>query len=302
MKMDKTYACVPSLKVAFVGLGVMGFPMAGHLKLAGHDVCVYNRTTTKAEKWVETFGGRMAATPAEAVRGAGIVFACVGNDDDLRSVVLGETGAFAGMEPGTVFVDHTTASAAVARELEAEGAKRGIAFIDAPVSGGQAGAENGCLTVLCGGSEAAFRSVEPVLDAYAGAVTYFGPSGSGQLAKMVNQICIAGCVQGLSEAIAFGMNAGLDMPKVIEALSSGAASSWQMVNRGRTMVKGEFDFGFAVDWMRKDLGIVKDEAARNGSEIPVTRMVDSFYEEVQKAGGARWDTSSLITRLNRTMK
>ena len=199
MKMDKTYACVPSLKVAFVGLGVMGFPMAGHLKLAGHDVCVYNRTTAKAEKWVETFGGRMAATPAEAVRGAGIVFACVGNDDDLRSVVLGETGAFAGMEPGTVFVDHTTASAAVARELEAEGAKRGIAFIDAPVSGGQAGAENGCLTVLCGGGEAAFRSVEPVLDAYAGAVTYFGPSGSGQLAKMVNQICIAGCVQGLSE-------------------------------------------------------------------------------------------------------
>ena len=274
MKMDKTYACVPSLKVAFVGLGVMGFPMAGHLKLAGHDVCVYNRTTTKAEKWVETFGGRMAATPAEAARGAGIVFACVGNDDDLRSVVLGETEAFAGMEPGTVFVD-------------------------APVSGGQAGAENGCLTVLCGGDEAAFRRVEPVLDAYAGAVTYFGPSGSGQLAKMVNQICIAGCVQGLSEAIAFGMNAGLDMPKVIEALSSGAASSWQMMNRGRTMVKGEFDFGFAVDWMRKDLGIVKDEAARNGSVIPVTRMVDGFYEEVQKAGGARWDTSSLITRLPR---
>ena len=278
MKMDKTYACVPSLKVAFVGLGVMGFPMAGHLKLAGHNVCVYNRTTTKAEKWVEMFGGRMAVTPAEAARGAGIVFACVGNDDDLRGVVLGETGAFAGMEPGTVF---------------------GIAFIDAPVSGGQAGAENGCLTVLCGGDEAAFRRVEPVLDAYAGAVTYFGPSGSGQLAKMVNQICIAGCVQGLSEAIAFGMNAGLDMPKVIEALSSGAASSWQMVNRGRTMVKGEFDFGFAVDWMRKDLGIVKDEAARNGSDIPVTRMVDSFYEEVQKAGGARWDTSSLITRLPR---
>ena len=210
----------------------------------------------------------MAATPAEAVRGAGIVFACVGNDDDLRSVVLGETGAFAGMEPGTVFVDHTTASAAVARELEAEGAKRGIAFIDAPVSGGQAGAENGCLTVLCGGGEAAFRSVEPVLDAYAGAVTYFGPSGSGQLAKMVNQICIAGCVQGLSEAIAFGMNAGLDMPKVIEALSSGAASSWQMVNRGRTMVKGEFDFGFAVDWMRKDLGIVKDEAAATARRFP----------------------------------
>ena len=297
MKMDKNYASVPSLKVAFIGLGVMGFPMAGHLKLAGHDVCVYNRTTSKAEKWVASFGGRMAATPAEAARGAQIVFACVGNDDDLRSVVLGENGAFAGMESGSVFVDHTTASAAGARELEAEGKTRGIAFVDAPVSGGQAGAENGCLTVLCGGDEAAFGRIEPVLDAYAGAVTYFGPSGSGQLAKMVNQICIAGCVQGLSEAVAFGMNAGLDMPKVIDALSSGAASSWQMMNRGKTMVKGEFDFGFAVDWMRKDLGFVKAEAERNGSDIPVTKMVDAFYEEVQKAGGGRWDTSSLITRL-----
>lgn len=297
MKMDKTYASVPALKVAFIGLGVMGFPMAGHLKLAGHDVCVYNRTTSKAEKWAATFGGRMAATPAEAARGAQIVFACVGNDDDLRSVVLGKNGAFAGMESGSVFVDHTTASAAVARELEAEGKTRGIAFVDAPVSGGQAGAENGCLTVLCGGDEAAFGRIEPVLDAYAGAVTYFGPSGSGQLAKMVNQICIAGCVQGLSEAVAFGMNAGLDMPKVIDALSSGAASSWQMMNRGKTMVKGEFDFGFAVDWMRKDLGFVKAEADRNGSDIPVTKMVDAFYEEVQKAGGGRWDTSSLITRL-----
>ncbi len=297
MKMDKTYASVPALKVAFIGLGVMGFPMAGHLKLAGHDVCVYNRTTSKAEKWAATFGGRMAATPAEAARGAQIVFACVGNDDDLRSVVLGKNGAFAGMESGSVFVDHTTASAAVARELEAEGKTRGIAFVDAPVSGGQAGAENGCLTVLCGGDEAAFGRIEPVLDAYAGAVTYFGPSGSGQLAKMVNQICIAGCVQGLSEAVAFGMNARLDMPKVIDALSSGAASSWQMMNRGKTMVKGEFDFGFAVDWMRKDLGFVKAEADRNGSDIPVTKMVDAFYEEVQKAGGGRWDTSSLITRL-----
>lgn len=297
MKMDKTYASVPALKVAFIGLGVMGFPMAGHLKLAGHDVCVYNRTTSKAEKWVASFGGRMAATPAEAARGAQIVFACVGNDDDLRSVVLGKNGAFAGMESGSVFVDHTTASAAGARELEAEGKTRGIAFVDAPVSGGQAGAENGCLTVLCGGDEAAFGRIEPVLDAYAGAVTYFGPSGSGQLAKMVNQICIAGCVQGLSEAVAFGMNAGLDMPKVIDALSSGAASSWQMMNRGKTMVKGEFDFGFAVDWMRKDLGFVKAEAERNGSDIPVTKMVDAFYEEVQKAGGGRWDTSSLITRL-----
>lgn len=299
MKMDKTYAQVPALKVAFVGLGVMGFPMAGHLKLAGHDVCVYNRTTVKAEKWVETFGGRMAATPAEAAKGAQIVFACVGNDDDLRSVVLGETGAFAGMTSGTIFIDHTTASAVVARELATEGARHGIAFVDAPVSGGQAGAENGCLTVLCGGDEIAFKRVEPVLDAYAAAVTYFGTSGSGQLAKMVNQICIAGCVQGLSEAIAFGMNAGLDMPKVIDALSSGAASSWQMMNRGKTMVKGEFNFGFAVDWMRKDLGIVKDEAARNGSDIPVTKMVDGFYEEVQQAGGGRLDTSSLITRLSK---
>ncbi len=299
MKMDKTYAQVSALKVAFIGLGVMGFPMAGHLKLAGHDVCVYNRTAVKAEKWVDTFGGRMAATPAEAAKGAQIVFACVGNDDDLRSVVLGENGAFAGMAPGTIFVDHTTASAVVARELEAEGAKLGIAFVDAPVSGGQAGAENGCLTVLCGGGEDAFKRVEPVLDAYAATVTYFGTSGSGQLAKMVNQICIAGCVQGLSEAIAFGMNAGLDMPKVIDALSSGAASSWQMMNRGKTMVKGEFNFGFAVDWMRKDLGIVKDEAVRNGSDIPVTKMVDGFYEEVQKAGGGRLDTSSLITRLSK---
>lgn len=302
MKMDKNYASVPSLKVAFIGLGVMGFPMAGHLKLAGHDVCVYNRTTNKAEKWAATFGGRMAATPAEAARGAQIVFACVGNDDDLRSVVLGKNGAFAGMESGSVFVDHTTASAAVARELEAEGKTRGIAFVDAPVSGGQAGAENGCLTVLCGGDEAAFGRIEPVLGAYAGAVTYFGPSGSGQLAKMVNQICIAGCVQGLSEAVAFGMNAGLDMPKVIDALSSGAASSWQMMNRGKTMVKGEFDFGFAVDWMRKDLGFVKAEAARNGSVIPVTEMVDAFYEDLQKAGGGRLDTSSLIKRLPRKCK
>lgn len=302
MKMDKTYASVPALKVAFIGLGVMGFPMAGHLKLAGHDVCVYNRTTSKAEKWAATFGGRMAATPAEAARGAQIVFACVGNDDDLRSVVLGKNGAFAGMESGSVFVDHTTASAAVARELEAEGKTRGIAFVDAPVSGGQAGAENGCLTVLCGGDEAAFGRIEPVLDAYAGAVTYFGPSGAGQLAKMVNQICIAGCVQGLSEAVAFGMNAGLDMPKVIDALSSGAASSWQMMNRGKTMVKGEFDFGFAVDWMRKDLGFVKAEADRNGSVIPVTEMVDAFYEDLQKAGGGRLDTSSLIKRLPRKSK
>lgn len=297
MKMDKTYAAIAPFKVAFIGLGTMGYPMAGHLKLAGHDVCVYNRTTSKAQAWVASFGGRMAATPAEAARGADVVLACVGNDDDLRSVVLGDNGALAGMRPGTVFVDHTTASAAVARELSSKAAALGVAFIDAPVSGGQSGAENGCLTVLCGGDEAAYGRVKPLFDAYASAVTYFGPSGSGQLAKMVNQICIAGCVQGLSEAVAFGMNAGLDMPKVIDALSAGAASSWQMVNRGKTMTEGRFDFGFAVDWMRKDLGIVKAEAARNGSDIPVTRLVDEYYAEIQKVGGGRLDTSSLIIRL-----
>ena len=299
MKMDKVYTPVASQKVAFIGLGTMGYPMAGHLALAGHDVCVYNRTTEKAQRWVDTFGGRMALTPAEAAQGASVVFACVGNDDDLRSVVLGAHGAFRGMSAGTFFVDHTTASASVARELSAKALELGIQFVDAPVSGGQSGAENGCLTVMCGGDETAFECVKPVMTAYADATTYFGASGSGQLAKMVNQICIAGCVQGLAEAVAFGKNAGLDMPKVIDALSSGAASSWQMINRGKTMDQGKFDFGFAVDWMRKDLGIVKDEAKRNGSEIPVTTLVDKYYEEIQCAGGGRLDTSSLIIRLPR---
>ena len=294
---DKDYAFIPPAKVAFIGLGTMGYPMAGHLKRAGHDVCVYNRTTAKAERWVEEFGGRMALTLKEAAKDAKFVFACVGNDDDLRDVVLGEKGAFAGMSAGAVFVDHTTASAQVARELSEEAEKRGLAFIDAPVSGGQSGAENGVLTVLCGGSQLAFQLSRPIMRAYGSAITYFGPSGSGQLAKMVNQICIAGCVQGLSEAIAFGMNAGLDMKKVLEAVSKGAASSWQMMNRGETMVDNRFDFGFAVDWMRKDLGIVMQEAERNGSALPVTKMVDGFYEQVQQAGGGRLDTSSLITLL-----
>ena len=299
MKMDKIYTSVPSMKVAFIGLGTMGYPMAGHLKLAGHDVCVYNRTTEKAQRWVDTFGGRMAVTPAEAAEGASIVFACVGNDDDLRSVVLGDHGAFSGMAKGTLFVDHTTASATVARELYAKGLAQGVQFVDAPVSGGQSGAENGCLTVMCGGEEEAFERAKPVMTAYANATTYFGVSGAGQLAKMVNQICIAGCVQGLAEAVAFGKNAGLDMPKVIDALSAGAASSWQMINRGKTMDQGKFDFGFAVDWMRKDLGIVKDEAKRNGSDISVTTLVDEYYAEIQNVGGGRLDTSSLIIGLPR---
>ena len=297
MKKDKIYSCMAPAKVAFIGLGTMGYPMAGHLKLAGHDVCVYNRTTAKAERWVKEFGGEMAMTPKDAAQGAKFVFACVGNDDDLRSVVLGDCGAYAGMSKGAIFVDHTTASAQVARELSEEAEKQGLAFVDAPVSGGQAGAENGCLTVLCGGAPLAFELSRPIMQAYGAAITHFGPSGSGQLAKMVNQICIAGCVQGLSEAIAFGMNAGLDMKKVLDAVSQGAASSWQMMNRGHTMVDNRFDFGFAVDWMRKDLGIVMKEAEANGSALPVTKMVDGFYEQVQQAGGGRMDTSSLITLL-----
>jgi 3-hydroxyisobutyrate dehydrogenase len=284
-------------RAAFIGLGTMGYPMAGHLAEAGFDVCVYNRTAAKAARWAGEHRGRTAATPAEAARGADAVFCCVGNDNDLRSVVLGETGALAGMKPGAFFVDHTTASAAVERELAAEAAKKGIHWIDAPVSGGQSGAEKGVLTVLCGGSAEDVAAVRPMLDAYSSAVTLLGPVGSGQLAKMVNQICIAGCVEGLSEAIAFGMNAGLDMHAVLGAIGKGAASSWQMLNRGDTMVEGKFDFGFAVDWMRKDLGIVMDEAKRNGSALPVTEMVDRFYAEVQKMGGSRWDTSSLIARL-----
>ena len=294
---EKTYQAVTQQKVAFIGLGTMGYPMAGHLQKAGHDVCVYNRTATKADRWVKEFGGRQAATPCDAARDAQIVFACVGNDDDLRSVVLGEIGAFAGMKEGAVFVDHTTASADVERELSAKARELKLGFVDAPISGGQAGAENGCLTILCGGELDVVEAIRPVMTAYGSAITRFGDCGAGQLAKMVNQICIAGCVQGLSEALAFGMNAGLDMHQVLEAIGKGAASSWQLLNRGDTMVDGQFDFGFAVDWMRKDLGIVQDEARRNGSELPVTEMVDRFYEEIQQKGGGKMDTSSLITRL-----
>ena len=294
---SKTYDPVAPLRVAFLGLGVMGHPMAGHLARAGHRVCVYNRTAAKAAAWVAEYGGTSAATPAQAAQGADIVFACVGNDDDLRSVTVGEQGAFAGMQPGALFVDHTTASASGARELYATAQARGLHFVDAPVSGGQAGAVNGALTVMCGGDEAAFNAMKPVAMAYSKAVTLVGASGAGQLAKMVNQTAIAGLVQGLSEAIAFGLRAGLDMKLVLDVIGKGAAQSWQMDNRGKTMVDGKFDFGFAVDWMRKDLGLVLEEARRNGAKLPVTALVDQFYADVQTAGGQRWDTSSLITRL-----
>ncbi len=283
--------------VAFLGLGVMGHPMAGHLARAGHTVTVYNRTAAKAAAWVEAYGGRSAPTPAQASEGADFVFACVGNDDDLRAVTLGEHGAFAGMKPGAIMVDHTTASAEVARELHAEAAKRGLHFIDAPVSGGQAGAENGALTVMCGGDQAPFDAMRPLAMNFARAVTRMGDSGAGQLTKMVNQVAIAGLVQGLAEALAFGRRAGLDMPLVLDVIGKGAAQSWQMDNRGRTMLDDKFDFGFAVDWMRKDLGLVLDEARRNGAQLPVTALVDQFYAEVQAMGGARWDTSSLLRRL-----
>jgi len=293
----KTYEATPSRKTAFLGLGVMGHPMAGHLARAGHGVTVYNRTSAKAQAWAREFGGRSAATPGEAAAGADFVFACVGNDDDLRSVVLGEQGAFAGMKPGAVFVDHTTASAAVARELNAAAKAKGLSFIDAPVSGGQAGAVNGMLTVMCGGEPAAFDAMRPVAMAFSRAVTLVGSSGAGQLAKMVNQVCIAGLVQGLSEGIAFGQKAGLDMKLVLEVIGKGAAQSWQMDSRGATMIDDKFDFGFAVDWMRKDLGLVLDESRRNGAHLPVTALVDQFYGDVQAMGGRRWDTSSLIKRL-----
>ena len=293
----KTYDPVPARRVAFLGLGVMGFPMAGHLARAGHQVTVYNRSTAKAQAWQAEYGGRTAATPGEAAAGADFVFACVGNDDDLRSVVLGEQGAFAGMSGGAVFVDHTTASAQVARELHAAGLARGLHFVDAPVSGGQAGAVNGVLTVMCGGDAAAFDAMKPVALAFSRAVTLVGGPGAGQLAKMVNQTCIAGLVQGLAEAIAFGEKAGLDMKQVLEVIGKGAAQSWQMDNRGPTMVDDKFDFGFAVDWMRKDLGLVLDEARRNGARVPVTALVDQFYGDLQRLGGGRWDTSSLIRRL-----
>jgi 3-hydroxyisobutyrate dehydrogenase-like beta-hydroxyacid dehydrogenase len=299
----KTYDTTPSQKVAFLGLGVMGYPMAGHLALAGHSVTVYNRTGAKSKAWTDELGPHAkgalahAATPREAASNADIVFCCVGNDDDLRSVVLGESGAFAGMSRGAVFVDHTTASANVARELSKAATERGLQFIDAPVSGGQAGAQNGALTVMCGGDPATFERVKPVIAAFARACMLLGASGAGQLAKMVNQIAIAGLVQALSEAVAFGLRAGLDMNDVLAVVGKGAAQSWQMDNRGKTMIEGKFDFGFAVDWMRKDLGLVFDEAKRNGARLPVTALVDQFYADVQLAGGKRWDTSSLITRI-----
>ncbi len=298
---SRPYEPTPARRVAFLGLGVMGYPMAGHLARAGHQVTVYNRTAAKAQAWCAEFadaaGASHAATPREAAAHAEIVFCCVGNDDDLRGVVLGADGAFAGMAKGAIFVDHTTASASVARELSATAQAMGLAFVDAPVSGGQAGAQNGMLTVMCGGEAADFDNVKPAGMAFSRAFTLLGDAGAGQLAKMVNQICIAGLVQGLSEAIAFGQHAGLDMNAVLDVISKGAAQSWQMENRGKTMVADKFDFGFAVDWMRKDLGLVLDEAKRNGARLPVTALVDQFYADVQQLGGRRWDTSSLIKRL-----
>ena len=287
-------------KVAFVGLGVMGYPMAGHLKAkGGHEVTVFNRTAAKAEQWVSQHGGKSAPTPREAAAGRDFVMTCVGNDNDLRQVMLGEDGVFAGVRPGAIVVDHTTASAEIARELHAEAKKRGFEFIDAPVSGGQAGAENGVLTVMCGGDLAPFAAAEKVIAAYARTCNLMGPSGSGQLAKMANQICIAGIVEGLAEALHFAVKAGLDIEKLIATISKGAAQSWQMENRYKTMVAGKFDFGFAVDWMRKDLAICLDEARRNGAKLPVTALVDQFYAQVQAMGGRRWDTSSLIALLQR---
>ncbi len=283
--------------VTFLGLGVMGYPMAGHLAKAGHTVTVYNRTAAKAEKWVAEHGGKMARTPREAAQGADFVMCCVGNDDDLRAVCLGEDGAFAGMSPGSVFVDHTTVSAAVTRELYAEAAARQISFVDAPVSGGQAGAENGQLVVMCGGDEEAFARAEAVIAAYAKTCRRMGESGAGQLTKMVNQIAIAGLLQGLSEALHFAEKAGLDGRAVVEVIGGGAAGSWQMLNRYETMLDDEFDHGFAVDWMRKDLGICLHTADEFGASLPVTALVDQFYKDVQNMGGGRWDTSSLIRRL-----
>jgi 3-hydroxyisobutyrate dehydrogenase len=299
----KTAACRETeamAKVAFLGLGVMGYPMAGHLKTkGGHEVTVYNRTSAKSEEWVKKFGGKSAKTPKEAAEGQDFVMACVGNDNDLREVMLGKDGAFHGMKKGAVLVDHTTASAEIARELYDGAKKNGFDFIDAPVSGGQAGAENGVLTVMCGGDEAVFARAEKVIAAYARACNLLGKPGAGQLAKMVNQICIAGLVQGLAEGLHFAMKSGLDIEKLIATISKGAAQSWQMENRYKTMAAGKFDYGFAVDWMRKDLGICLAEARRNGAQLPVTALVDQFYSEVQQMGGKRWDTSSLIALLNR---
>ena len=284
-------------KLAFLGLGVMGYPMAGHLKSAGHDVTVFNRTAAKAEKWVAEHGGQMGATPNAAAQGADMVLACVGNDDDLRSVCLGDDGAFAAMAEGSIFVDHTTVSAAVTRELHDAAAQNGIAFVDAPVSGGQAGAENGALSIMCGGAQDSYAIAEAVMDAYAKLCRRIGDSGAGQMTKMCNQIAIAGLVQGLSEALHFAQKAGLDGRAVVEVISQGAAGSWQMSNRYETMLDDKFDHGFAVDWMRKDLGICLDTANENGASLPVTALVDQFYKDVQKMGGARWDTSSLLKRL-----
>jgi 3-hydroxyisobutyrate dehydrogenase len=284
-------------KVAFIGLGVMGFPMAGYISKAGHDVTVYNRTSAKADKWVQTYKGKAAATPAEAAKDADFVFTCVGNDNDLREVTIGSDGAFQNVKKGAVFIDNTTASAKVARELFNTATTKGFGFLDAPVSGGQAGAENGALTVMVGGEQSDYDKAESVIDCYSKKIKLLGPSGSGQLAKMVNQICIAGLVQALSEGIRFGQNAGLKVEDVIEVISKGAAQSWQMENRFKTMIDDKFDYGFAVDWMRKDLGIAMEEAKSNGSKLPVTEIVDKYYEQVQKNGGNRFDTSSLITLL-----
>ncbi len=284
-------------RCAFIGLGIMGYPMAGHLVAKGHEVCVYNRTAAKADEWVQEHGGRSAPTPRQAGAGAEFVLMCVGNDDDIRSVAYGDDGALAGMAEGAVLVDHTTASADIARELEAAAKAKRKEFVDAPVSGGQAGAENGVLTIMCGGEAAAFERAKPVMEAYGRAVTLMGPAGAGQLTKMVNQICIAGLVQGLAEAINFGSRAGLDMNKAIAVISKGAAQSWQMENRAATMIEGKFDFGFPVMWMRKDLGICMAEANRNGALLPITALIDQFYHQVAQAGGSRWDTSSLIHNL-----
>ena len=287
------------MRTAFIGLGVMGYPMAGYLSKAGFDVVIYNRTTAKAEQWRNEYSGEFAATPAEASGNADIVFTCVGNDDDVRDVILGEQGALHGMAANSILVDHTTASAKMAREIHEIAGEKGVGFLDAPLSGGQAGAENGQLTIMVGGDEDAFERAQPVMDCYAKAITLIGPAGHGQMAKMVNQICIAGVVQGLAEGLHFAKKANLDVPNVIEAISKGAAQSWQMENRWQTMTDGEFEFGFAVDWMRKDLAIALEEAQENGATLEMTELVDRFYAEVQELGGSRWDTSSLIARLRK---
>ena len=295
--LKKSYPSTVSAPVAFIGLGTMGYPMAGHLQKAGHEVCVFNRTKPKADAWQKEFQGKTADTPRDAASGAQFVFLCVGNDDDVRSVVYGENGVLAGMSPGGILIDHTTTSAVLAREISERCAEKGVSFVDAPVTGGESGAKQGTLSVLCGGDELTVNLIRPIVAAYASSITRIGPVGHGQLAKMVNQICIAGCVQGLSEALAFGQRSGINMEKVLSAIGSGAASSWQMNNRGMTMLEGKFDFGFAVDWMRKDLGIVLDEASRNGASLPITSKVDELYSKVQEIGGGRLDTSSLILLL-----